>query len=57
MERERLKQRPCESLSTDARHRDGWSRSSAEGAVMALERRGPVIQLNLNINHVIGRNV
>ncbi len=26
--------------STDARHRDGTTRSSDEGAVMALERRG-----------------
>ena len=51
MLREPLKQRPCKSLSTNARHRGGRSRSSDEGAVMALEQRGSVILLNLGINH------
>ena len=36
---------PCEDESTDAGHRDGAIRSSDEGAVMALERRGCVVQL------------
>ena len=36
---------PCEDESTDAGHRDGATRSSGEGAVMALERRGCVVQL------------
>ncbi len=34
------KQRPCKSLSADARHGDGWPRSSDEGAVMVLGQRG-----------------
>lgn len=36
--------------SMDAQHRDGASRSSVEGAVMALEQRGCVIQLLSLIN-------
>ena len=40
MLREKLKWRPHESESTDARHRDGPSRSSDEVLVMRMERRG-----------------
>jgi hypothetical protein len=31
---------PCKALSTEAGHRDRTARSRAEGAVMALDRRG-----------------
>ena len=44
MQREPAKWRPHKAQSTDARHRGGLVRSSDEGAVMALERRGePVL--------------
>jgi hypothetical protein len=46
MQRERHKRRPREADSTDARHRDGTTRSSVERPVMGLERRGRVIQLS-----------
>ena len=36
---------PCEDESTDAGGRGGAARSSGEGAVTALERRGRVVQL------------
>ena len=36
---------PYEDESTDAGHRDGAARSSGEGPVMGLERRGCVVQL------------
>jgi len=36
-----------EGKSTDAEHRDGAARSSDEGPVMGLERRGCVVQLRL----------
>jgi len=45
MSRERHKQRSCKADSIDALHRDGQARSSDEAAVMAVERRGLVIQL------------
>jgi hypothetical protein len=35
---------PCEDESTDAGHRGGAARSSGEGPVMGLERRGYVVQ-------------
>src|SRR5260370_28389604 len=44
MSRERLKRRPRKSLSTDARHRGGAARSSEEGSVMGLERRGCIVR-------------
>jgi hypothetical protein len=44
MPREKLKRTTREGESTDARHRDGTTRSSVEGRVMRLERRGRVIQ-------------
>ena len=37
--------------STDAEHRDGPTRSSDEGPVMGLERRGRVIRTRLVVNH------
>jgi len=40
MLREKFKWRPHENESTDAKHRGGSSRSSVEGSVMELERRG-----------------
>ena len=36
--------RPREALSTDAGHRGRTARSRVEGAVMALDRRGCVVQ-------------
>ncbi|EAA1662776.1 hypothetical protein BL854_18800, partial [Shigella boydii] len=35
-------QRHCKRLSTDARHRGRWLRSSEEVPVMGMERRGSV---------------
>ena len=43
--REKHKQKPCEADNIDALHRDGQARSSVEAAVMAVERRGLVTQL------------
>ena len=40
MRREPSKWRTHEDLSTDARHRGGSTRSSGEGPVIGLERRG-----------------
>jgi hypothetical protein len=34
-------------------HRDGPSRSSDEGPVMGLERRGRAIQMRLSVNHEV----
>src|ERR1700694_2977665 len=39
-----------EDQSTDAERRDGAARSSDEGSVMGLERRGCVVQLRLWAN-------
>ena len=44
MTREKPKRTTRKGESTDARHRGGTTRSSAEGRVMRLERRGRVIQ-------------
>ncbi len=44
MSREKHKQRTCEAKSIEALHRGGQTRSSEEAAVMAVERRGLVIQ-------------
>jgi hypothetical protein len=41
---------PCKDESTDAGHRGGATRSSGEGAVTALERRGCVVQLWTEVN-------
>ncbi len=45
MRREKLKWKPHESQSTEAGHRGGVTRSSAEGPVMGLERRGGTVRL------------
>jgi len=39
-----------EDRSTDAEHRDGAARSSDEGPVMGLERRGCIVQPKLRTN-------
>jgi hypothetical protein len=49
-----VKQRHCERLSTDARHRGRWPRSSVEAPVMGVERRGSVVGAGLVANRVIG---
>jgi hypothetical protein len=41
-----------EGESTDAGHRGGPARSSDEGSVMGLERRGRAVQARLLVNHV-----
>ena len=50
MPREKLKRRPRESQSTDARHRGGTTRSSVEGPVTGLEPRGRVVRLRPKAN-------
>jgi hypothetical protein len=49
-------QRHCERLSTDARHRDRWPRSSDEVPVMGMERRGSVVGAGLSVNRIAGRS-
>jgi hypothetical protein len=41
---------PREDQSTEARHRDGATRSRVEGSVMGLDRRGCVVQLLNGVN-------
>jgi hypothetical protein len=50
MSREKYKWKPHKYESTEARHRDGVTRSSDEGSVMGLERRGYIVQLNRMYN-------
>ena len=50
MLREKLKWKPHESLSTDVRHRGGLARSSVEAVVMAVKRRGRIIQHDRLVN-------
>ena len=50
MSRETLKWQPHESSSTKAGHRDGVARSSEEGPVMGLERRGDTVRRNQRTN-------
>ena len=50
------KQLICEGESSDAGHRGGPSRSSGEGSVMGLERRGRVVLAGLSVNRVGGRS-
>ena len=57
MLREELKWKPHESQSTDAGHRGGWARSSVEGPVMGLERRGPITLFRRRVNPAMGRNL
>jgi hypothetical protein len=47
---ENPKQLICEGESSDAGHRGGPSRSSDEGLVMGLERRGRVVLVSLAVN-------
>lgn len=49
-EEKKPKQRPCEAESIEALHRDGQTCSSEETAVMAVERRGLVIQFSTKTN-------
>jgi hypothetical protein len=49
---ENPKQRICEGESSDAGHRGGPSRSSSEGSVMGLERRGRVVRAGFEVNHL-----
>ena len=48
---ENPKQLICEGESSDAGHRGGPSRSSGEGSVMGLERRGRVVLAGFQVNH------
>ena len=57
MPREKLKWKTHKSLSTDAGHRGGWARSSGEGPVMGLERRGPITPFRRRVNQAMGRNL
>jgi hypothetical protein len=56
MLREKFKWRTHKSESTDAEHSGGSPRMSDEVPVMGMERRGRVIQLELEINQ-FGRNL
>ena len=56
MEREKSKWRHHEDESTDAKHRDGVTRSSDEDAVMVLEQRGDIIQSNILGQPTSGRD-
>jgi len=49
---ENPKQQICEGESSDAGHRGGPSRSSDEGPVMGLERRGRVVLACLAANRL-----
>ena len=49
---ENPKQLICEGQSSDAGHRGGPSRSSGEGPVMGLERRGRVVLVSLAVNRL-----
>jgi hypothetical protein len=42
--------RPHKGESTETEHRDGVARSSEEGPVMGLERRGDIVQLYRRVN-------
>ena len=56
MTREKFKWRHHKNESTDAKHRDGVTRSSKEGAVMAPEQRGGIIQSAVTGQPRVGRN-
>jgi hypothetical protein len=47
---ENPKQQICEGESSDAGHRGGPDRSSVEGPVMGLERRGGVVRAGFQAN-------
>jgi len=48
MLREKSKWKNHEDESTDAKHRDGVTRSSDEASVMEVERRGYITQAEMN---------
>ncbi len=50
MQREKLKWKPHEGESTDAGHGGGVTRTSDEGPVMGVERRGHIVWLYKWIN-------
>jgi len=54
MLRKKFKWRTHENESTNAEHRGGPPCSSDEVPVMGMKRRGWVIQLELEINHLMG---
>lgn len=47
----------CEADSTNARSRDGATRSSDEVTVMVMERRGRVIESGVHVNRASGRSM
>jgi hypothetical protein len=49
---ENPKQLICEGESSDAGHRGGPARSSGEGRVMGLERRGRVVRAGCLVNRL-----
>ena len=49
---ENPKQLICEGESSDAGHRDGPTRTSDEGPVMGLERRGRVARAGFQVNRL-----
>jgi len=49
---ENSEQQICEGESSDAGHRGGPDRSSDEGPVMGLERRGRVVLASLAVNRL-----
>ncbi len=49
---ENPKQQICEGESSDAGHRGGPDRSSDEGPVMGLERRGRVVLAGFRVNRL-----
>jgi hypothetical protein len=51
--RENPKQLICEGESTDARQGGGPPRSSGEGPVTGLERRGRVVLVRLVVNQLV----
>ena len=51
MLREKHKWKPHKCESTDAEHRGGATRSSDEGSVMVLERRGSIVQLEQEVSY------
>jgi hypothetical protein len=57
MLREKFKWRPHENESTDAENRGGPTRSSDEGSVMGLERRGWIDRLYDVVNHKVGGTI
>ena len=56
MPREEPKWKPHEGQSTDAGHRGGLARTSAEVPVMGMERRGQITQSRREVNPAMGRN-